>query len=403
MSYPVPYLRPPKKSLFRRNTSSDFRGQSRTQTYGQTSRSFVSGALHPSQSLASRKTSWVNASATFRPSQIPPWRRSITSPASGQDRPAEPMGEETEERHPKGRRATLGGSAPIIKVIMAGSGYGKWLTHAGKDWPRQDDPIDAKSLTHYRQDKGGGSGGTPLVAQISFAGPGGQNTKDSSFFGGMSDTGSNSIENLAIGVPKEILRIVEEMRRRYDQDPVILIKAHSRSAVAAARAIKIVRAALPRIEMEAVLFDPVPGPQHEGEDTQIDLTGILDEFSLVYSVASGYSVGFNPQYVFGAKRIIISQQRHSAGLAAGFKFGNAIYKGSNINSMPPGVYVDLNKDGEVTAPLIKIDSFEDAKEKFQVALKRSGALTDDPLREEIVLEVLHEYFEGAKARGYEPR
>jgi hypothetical protein len=295
---------------------------------------------------------------------------------------------------PKGRRATLGIDIPIVKVIIAGSGYGEWVTHKGKDWARQDDPADEKTPTQYRRDKGGSRGGPAPVIQLAFPGPGGRNTKGSSWLGGLRDMGSNSIANLAQEVPEAVLKAALEISGPSGKGLAILIKAHSRGAVAASRVVKAVREKLPEALIEVVLYDPVPGPLHEGEDVQIDLAGAADEFTLIYSVASGYGQGFDPQYVFGAKRIIISQQGHSAGLAAGFKHEDKIYKGSNINSLPPGVYFDLNRDGENDTPLEKVGSFKEAQEKFGATLKKSAARKSDPLREGIVLEVLSEYFAG---------
>ena len=70
----------------------------------------------------------------------------------------------------------------------------------------------------------------------------------------------------------------------------------------------------------------------------------MDESTLVYSVYSGHGFSFTPQRVFGAKRIIISQQKHVSGVQSGFVYENRLYKGSSLNTLPTGVYRDRSPD-----------------------------------------------------------
>ncbi|MGH2717032.1 MAG: hypothetical protein ACRDJU_00425, partial [Actinomycetota bacterium] len=148
---------------------------------------------------------------------------------------------------------------------------------------------------------------------------------------------------------------------------LVLIRAHSRGAVAAPRVAKALRdftaaKGIP-VTLELVLFDPVPGPFHYGEDTSIELQG-LSEFTLVYSVATGYPYGFTPQRVFGAQRIIVSAQDHTAGLTAGFRFNREVYNGSRLNSLPAGVYIDTNKTGENINELTPVASMDEFRGKI---------------------------------------
>lgn len=287
----------------------------------------------------------------------------------------------------------------VVKLIIAGSGYDRWATHietvegktrtkADKKWTRQDDQQDPSEPTYHRRDKEAGK-----KAQVSFAGPGAETSKGASVLGGVRDVGSNSIESLVTEVPAKVTEIVEQQRAGTDprRRTVILIKAHSRGAVAASRVAKLLNKTIGNADIELVLFDPVPGPKHEGEDIQIDLSG-LKEFTLVYSVASGYGEGFDPQTVFGAKRIIISRQNHSAGLAAGFNFNGEIHKGSDLNSLPPGVYVDFNEDGKNSVPLELVASIQTAMQRFDAAYKQSAAPVGDSDRRDIVKTVLQEFF-----------
>lgn len=324
-----------------------------------------------------------------------------------------------------GRREALApkgfNDGPIfVKVIIAGSGYDRWETHvtaakkptapvdtdgkkedtqaeehdtsetipSNKKWMRHDNENSVEEPTHYRRDKNGGR-----TAQVSFAGPGASTTKDSGPLGGAQDVGSNSIANLVKHVPQVVEELLVSQFETFGNETpvVILIKAHSRGAVAASRIARQLAQTIDGASVEVVLVDPVPGPLHEGDDLKIDLSG-LKELTLVYSVASGYGVGFDPQAVFGAKRIIISQQSHSVGLAVGFNYNGKIYKGSNLNSLPEGVYADFNKTGENKLPLLPVTTIESAREKFEIAFQASEAKKGDSDRREIVKTVLEEYF-----------
>ncbi|HEX5273266.1 MAG TPA: hypothetical protein VFW33_22370, partial [Gemmataceae bacterium] len=145
---------------------------------------------------------------------------------------------------------------------------------------------------------------------------------------------------------------------------------------------------------ELVQFDPVPGPSTVAENKEITLPESV-ESTLVYSVAAGRTpAGFDPQRVLGAKRIIISKQDHSAGLAAGFMYDGKPYKGSGLNSLPRGGYVDLNDTGEKSVPLEKVASAEEAMKKFDDAFK-AAKRKGDPYRRGIVEAVMKEFFNRA--------
>ena len=162
------------------------------------------------------------------------------------------------------------------------------------------------------------------------------------------DVGINSIEN-NVALAKNL--IAYHFHRNVPKEeranrPILMMKAHSRNAVAASRIARWVRDTLSWVAVEVVLFDPVPGPFNRGEDEEIDLTG-LAESTLVYSVFTKYDAHFSPQMVHGVTRLIISRKGHGVGYQVGVKFNERVYKGSNLNSLDPGLYVSIS-DVKVT-------------------------------------------------------
>jgi Domain of unknown function (DUF4157) len=318
----------------------------------------------------------------------------------------------------KGRSQDLpgvGGHTRVIKVIMAGSGNAGWLTRIQKEKgektprPSQYDPTK-KSVPIYHKNLE-----KQERTELSFAGPGGKGTTGGG--GGVFDIGSNSIANLVNTVPGVVERIVEDISGgegpEGPRNIVILIKAHSRGAVAAsqvAKKLSVTYRERETVKIELVLFDPVPGPAHlvldpaPSENVEIDLGSIpLSEFTLVYSIATGWGV-FTPQIVLGANRIIISRQGHEAGIRSGFRYDGKIYKGSRLNSLPPGVFVDVNEKDKNTKELQPVEDIRAFQEKLrdEDALKPSsfGAggpkLVPDQRRKEKIEKVLEEYFAAAE-------
>lgn len=313
------------------------------------------------------------------------------------------------ERGGRRRDLGLGVDTLVVKVSIAGSGYGEWATQVSKgedgeelDWEKYKDPQDSNPPTAYTREHGqkdeeigGQLGNEP---ELMFAGPGGEGTTGglAQYVGGISDTGSNSIANLVAKVPPLVEKTIKEAcdEHGYDPDtPVILIRAHSRGAVAASRVAEKLKERYPAGKLELVMIDPVPGPLHSGQNWNIDLSG-LDEFTLVYSVASGYLEGFTPQTVLGAHRIIISRQNHSVGLSEGFVYNGQRYKGSRLNSLEPGVYVDMNDNGESTIPLKFITDIDTAKNDIETAFKTRQTWKSDDDRMDIITGVLTRYFNG---------
>ncbi len=285
----------------------------------------------------------------------------------------------------------------VVKVLIAGSGYNGWATQvesnsgAVLNWEREDDPDDGVESTRYGRDKGKGT-------ELMFAGPGGTETKGGYFNPKAArDVGSNSIAELVAQVPEMVDQaIAAGLAEDAERSIVILIKAHSRGAVAGGQIRNILQGRYPAAKVELVQVEPVPGPDHSGDDVELDLRGAgggLADSTLVYSVASGYTAGFTPQKVHGARRILISKQNHSAGLMMGFTYDGELYKGSGLNSLPDGVYVDMNENGENSVPLVRVGDIDAAKLKIDEAFKKSKARNRDYNRMDIIKSILDEYFE----------
>jgi hypothetical protein len=290
-----------------------------------------------------------------------------------------------------GRRTRLGDDAVVLKVTIAGSGHDFWSTHKKQKKEGTWDPKQG-GPTRWERPKGD----EDQITEISYAGPGAPATTGLT---GLSDTGSNRIAKLIKHVPKRVVGLLDEIHKG---DPstrkkrtVILIRAHSRGAVAAARVARDLKAQLPNVEIELVMFDPVPGPGHKGKNVKLDLSKAgLSEFTLVYSVGSGYLGGFSPQAVYGAKRIIITKAKHSAKTDVGFfhwennKFVK--YTGSNLNSLPAGVYVDAGGKGG----LLKVEDMTEALAGLKEARDASPNVTDRK-RKARITKVLDDYYKKA--------
>jgi hypothetical protein len=171
---------------------------------------------------------------------------------------------------------------------------------------------------------------------------------------------------------------------------LLLIKAHSRNAVAAGRLATDIKARWHtnklNVTVELVMYDPVPGPGQSDVNQEINI-GTVDRSTLIYSVASGWPVGFTPQKVFGAQRIIVTRQDHQGGIKAGFLYEGDVYKGNRLNYLPEGVYVDTNKQGEATEELERVYDIQTMRAHWETLYKSSSAWTGDTNRKEIVNEV----------------
>ncbi len=238
----------------------------------------------------------------------------------------------------------------FIKLTICGSGYGKWLTHTAElepVWLKIDSAVVGYHRDRQAEDKG---------YELMLAGTGGQGTSGSPM-GGLTDSGSNSIAELEGEAVRLVSTVVDQVRKKKANRPIhVLLRAHSRGGVAGTMVVNDISGKYENLKIEVVNFDPVPGPEmvsakkRWGDDeryTEGDVSG-ADESTIVYSIASGYGI-FTPQQITGAKRIIVSQQNHSVGLAQGFVYEGRRYKGSGLNSLPEGVFLDQNDPSQFGA------------------------------------------------------
>ena len=272
-------------------------------------------------------------------------RASSAGVAQGKSKPIEsdPIAKQkpVEKVAQLGRKKELGDDKRFIKLVLPGSGDLHWRTRTEGE-KQEMLPIGSPSGQQFWSRLEGDN------VEFTIAGP--------QAAGGASDTGANSIEsNIALGIKLVMGAVVEEeVRNKYlPKNIYILIKSHSRNAVAASQIAKGLMVECykkydyNRPKIELLMLDPVPGPLHSGELIASNV-GIVPQSTVVYSLITQYAAGFAPQKITGAKRMIISNQDHGVGTSSSFKYAGKIYKGSNINSLPEGVFggVGINNNVE---------------------------------------------------------
>jgi hypothetical protein len=170
------------------------------------------------------------------------------------------------------------------------------------------------------------------------------------------DKGPNKIKNNVELALKLITEFVKDCQREDRDRPIlIMIKAHSRGAVAADLLCEKVRSQFKDIPLalNLVLFDPVPGPSQPTRYLKDDEGLAVEESTLVYSVNSKKPVGlFTPQQVYGASRVIVSRKDHGVGYHIGFKFEGKLYRGNKLNRLLPGFYVSISMISESKPEII---------------------------------------------------
>lgn len=170
------------------------------------------------------------------------------------------------------------------------------------------------------------------------------------------------------------------------------MKSHSRNAVACTRISNgvnnwVKENKIPGVDIEAVFFDPVPGvlPGLVGEITGLKESKKnktadvieLKESTLVYSLHTEYKIGFAPQEVIGAKRLILSRKLHEVGYTVGVRLqiqedpqivDPQIYKGFSLNSLEPGTYISAGKvrgeEPEIIKKVLYFDDVDNLLEKY---------------------------------------
>jgi hypothetical protein len=285
-----------------------------------------------------------------------------------------------------------------LKVTVAGSGDAVWKTHRNREqemkkkgWQQVESPDGVKGGTRKRTkvptEAEFRAGDVVVDRELSFSGPMGLH--------GAKDSGSNSIKKLIRYVPARVEAAVAVIRRESRFPIHILLRAHSRGAVAGSHIANALAGMGLRdytgnlVKIEVVLFDPVPGPGHAKRFEKIELNPNIGQSTVVYSVKSGYSAFFDPAQILRARRIIITGEPHSAGIQHGFQYNGARYTGSDLTSLETGVYVE---QADQPGVLLKVTSMETARQEMErtfESINRSGG-TDERSRR--IRKVLTKYF-----------
>jgi hypothetical protein len=140
-------------------------------------------------------------------------------------------------------------------------------------------------------------------------------------------------------------KLIDDFVKRHKKAAsiVILIKAHSRNAVASTQIANYVAANygaehIPPVSVELVAFDPVPGPVQPKKFRKTFLEPIARS-TVVYSTETQYNAFFNQNKVYCDNRAIISVKNNSVGYTVGVVYDGSVYKGSRIGSLPEDFYI----------------------------------------------------------------
>lgn len=254
---------------------------------------------------------------------------------------------------------------------------------------------------------------------------------------GAMNKGTYSIKNLREYMKTMGVDYLQNIFRNWDstdgEDPhqiSILIRGHSRGGVAASEGAMMIKAWLwdnyPEYEgfvkFELLQMDPVPGfgsrhgineeVNHKGNeaitedgDKMLPL-GDSQETTVVYSLRTNHGIGFAPQAVKGAKRIILMAAKHDVGLdqidkshLAGTNGEEAgqhrngytdastgeVYRGQALAELGEGIYIADEQNN-----LIRLNSYADAKKI--VAAVMTDQKTTQEHRKEIIDRVLQSWF-----------
>lgn len=186
--------------------------------------------------------------------------------------------------------------------------------------------------THIRSKERGDAAAGPVKRRVTMAGP--------LAVSGASNSGEYSIENLRQYMLTAAQGYLEPVFQRFEADeasrhPVhIIIRGHSRGAVAAGEGAKLIKHWIQQnyrdyenfVRFELIQYDPVPGfGSRSGVHDVIDLAaddagsemaalGENAETTVVYSLHTQHTFWFTPQTVSGVKRIILTPFDHNVGL-----------------------------------------------------------------------------------------
>ena len=249
-------------------------------------------------------------------------------------------------------------------------------------------------------------------------------------FYGLSNRGDYSIENTRQYVQymggKYLKDVFDEaiQNNREPRDVHIVMKGHSRGGVSAIEGAMMLKQWVfenypqfeHKVKFEITQLDPVAGlGSNSGLNKEVDLNGkpitqngitfrpLGDsaQTTVMYSLHGNHTIGFTPQCVKGAKRVIFTPTEHSMGLQehevvdgekrkisyTDAKTGH-VYRSTAINELGDGVYIaDKNNN------LIKLNSMEEVNKVIDHITKDADKQT---ARYNVIREAAKSWFEHQK-------
>lgn len=245
----------------------------------------------------------------------------------------------------------------VIKLDIAGSGYRFWIKAAHPMGGRQPIPP-ANIAASYGIEQQGDQMVPEVGEDYVYRERNRANVTTYTLSGplaimGASDSGTYTIEkNVQMGIA-----LIKSHISNLPERPIyVLIKGHSRGAVAASRIAKNIKELnVPNVLVLLTVFDPVPGPLHSGEDSAIS-TQTADAATLIVSLDPKRAI-FNPlfgaQRVSGSQRVILTLEDHLCGLQEkteagnhkqGFTYNGRHYSAMQLSLLNIGLY-GAKKDG----------------------------------------------------------
>lgn len=247
---------------------------------------------------------------------------------------------------------------------------------------------------------------------------------------GLSNRGNYSIENTRQYVEymggKYLRDVFEEAieNKRDPKDVHIVMKGHSRGAVSAVEGAMMLKQWVfehypqyeDKVKFEITQMDPVAGfGSNSGVNKEVDLMGKTvtqngikfrplgdsAQTTVMYSLHGNHTIGFTPQCVKGAKRVIFTPMEHRMGLQehevvdgekrkisfTDLKTGH-VYRSTAINELGEGVYItDKNNN------LIQLSSMEEVNKVIDHITKDSKKQTE---RYNVIREAAKSWFENQK-------
>lgn len=289
--------------------------------------------------------------------------------------------------------------------------------------------IGKKKYDHIRVKKG------EHKTRISMAGP--------LMLKGALNLGEYDIEHLRENMMEMGTEYLKNIFLKWDkqgEDPhniAILIRGHSRGGVAASEGAMMIKYWLNQnypeyeqyVKFELTQMDPVLGyGSRHGINEEVNHNGrkIIEEkkdkmmplgesqdTTVVYSLRTNHGIGFAPQAVKGAKRVILMAEKHDVGMnmtdsnatvdengEEEYKLHRSTYtdaqtmeayRGSALNELAEGIYMTDEQNN-----LIRLNSYADAKKIVDTILTDKKSTQDH--RREVVDKVLKAWF-GEKEIG----